>query len=85
MSSSSLKRAPASRTNRARSPGPSTPEGNRRSSQNAIRRGPLARCNRPVRTEHLTSRIGFVREIAIFPSQGGPRPEKSPVTVRAMK
>ena len=53
--SSSLKRTPASRANRARSQGPSAPEGKRRSSQFTIRRGPLARCHRPVRTESRQS------------------------------
>jgi hypothetical protein len=51
----SLKHIPASRTNRVRSQGQSTPEGKRRSSQNSIRRGLLARCNRPVRKESRPS------------------------------
>jgi hypothetical protein len=51
----SLKHIPASRTNRVRSQGQSTPEGKRRSSQNSIRRGLLARCNRRVRKESRQS------------------------------
>jgi hypothetical protein len=47
--SSSLKRTPASRTNRARSQVLSPPEGKLCSSQNAVRRGLFARCNRPAK------------------------------------